>query len=252
MTAFEQPPGGGDLDAPWHLGYLASYDCETTGIDIDEDRIVTAALIVPGREPRTWLADPGVDIPVEASNIHGVTTAHAREHGQPAALVVDEIAEALADEIASRSALVVMNAPFDLSLLDRECARHGLPTVAERPGGGPFAPVVDPLVLDRAADRYRKGKRSLEALAAHYEVKFEGAAHTAGADAQAALDVALAIAAKYPELQVPGTVLHGWQVTWHARWATGYADHLSARGNKRVDIDGRWPLIPFEADTAGA
>lgn len=252
MTTFQQPPGGGDPDAPWHLGYLTSYDCETTGIDIDNDRIVTAALVVPGREPRQWLADPGIDIPVEASNIHKVTTEHAREHGQPAALVIDEIAEAIADEIATRSALIVMNAPFDLSLLDRECARHGLPTVTERLDGDPIAPVVDPLVLDRAADRYRKGKRNLEALAAHYDVKFEGDAHTAGADAQAALDVALAIAVQYPELQVPGRVLHGWQTTWHARWAEGYARHLSARGNQCVDIDGRWPVIPAPAPTEGA
>jgi DNA polymerase-3 subunit epsilon len=247
MTNFQQPPGGGDPDAPWHLGYLASYDCETTGIDIDNDRIVTAALVVPGREPRTWLADPDIDIPAEVARIHGVTTEHARAHGQPAALVVDEIAEAIADELAMRSALIVMNAPFDLSLLDRECARHGLPTVTERLDGDPIAPVVDPLVLDRAADRYRKGKRNLEALAAHYDVKFEGDAHTAGADAQAALNVALAIAERYSELQVPGRVLHGWQTTWHARWAENYARHLSSRGNERVDIDGRWPLIPAGA-----
>jgi DNA polymerase-3 subunit epsilon len=251
MSAFEQPIGGGDLNAPWHLGYLASYDCETTGIDIGHDRIVTAALIVPGREPRTWLADPGIDIPVTASNIHHVTTAHAREHGQPAALVVDEIAEALADEIATRSALVVMNAPFDLSLLDRECARHGLPTVSDRLDGTPVGPVVDPLVLDRAADRYRKGRRTLEDLARHYKVELTDA-HTAAADAQAALDVALAIAEAYPELQVPGRVLHGWQVTWHARWAEGFARHLSARGNERVDVDGRWPVIPAPAAEAEA
>jgi DNA polymerase-3 subunit epsilon len=245
MSAVEQPARGA-LGAPWNLGSLASYDCETTGISIDNDRIVTAALVMPGREPRKWLADPGIDIPKQAAGIHGVSTEHAREHGQPAALVIDEIAEALADELATRSALVVMNAPFDLSLLDRECARHGLPTVAERPGGGPFAPVIDPLVLDRAADRYRKGRRTLEDLARHYGVKLTDA-HTADADAQAALDVALAIAEAFPELQVPGRVLHGWQIAWHARWAEGYARHLSSRGNKRVDVDGRWPVIPAPA-----
>lgn len=249
MSTFEQPIGGGDLAAPWPLGYLASYDCETTGVDVESDRIVTGALVVPGRETRTWLADPGIEIPEGAARIHGVSTERARAEGQPAALVVDEIAEALADEIASRSALVVMNAPFDLTLLDRECRRHGLPTVSDRLDGAPIAPVIDPLVLDRAADKFRKGKRNLQAMCAHYGVTL-AEAHTADADAQAALDVALRIAEEHPQLAVPGSVVHDWQVTWHARWAEGYAQHLGARGNKPVVIDGSWPMVPFEAEGA--
>lgn len=250
MTAFEQPIGGGDLDAPWPLGYLASYDCETTGTDVETDRIVTAALVVPGREPRRWMADPGIEIPTAASDIHKVTTARAREHGQPAALVVDEIAEALADEIASRAALVVMNAPFDLTMLDRECRRHGLKTVSDRLDGAPVAPVIDPLVLDRAADRYRKGKRKLETLAKHYGVTLDDA-HTADADAQAALDVALRIAEKYSKLAVPAAVVHRWQVTWHFRWAEGFEAHKRKTEPDTV-ISRAWPLVPFEAEGASA
>jgi DNA polymerase-3 subunit epsilon len=241
MTAFVQPEQGGVLGAPWHLGYLAGFDTETTGTDVDEARIVSAALVVPGREPRLWLADPQVDIPVEASNVHGITTEHARAHGQPAALVIDEIAEALADELASRASIVIMNAPFDLSILDRECTRHGLPTLADR-NGGPVAPIVDPLVLDRAADKYRKGKRRLEALCAHYGVELTDA-HTAAADAQAALEVAVRIGEKYPELQVDAHQLHAWQIKWHTRWAGPFQEHLR-RLNPDVNVNQFWPLIP--------
>jgi DNA polymerase-3 subunit epsilon len=226
----------------WHLGPLASWDTETTGLNVDTDRIVTAALIRPNGETLRWLADPGVDIPTAASDIHKVTTEHARAHGRPAKEVVDEIADALAGELsAGRAALVVMNAPYDLTLLDRECARHGVPTVAERIRR-PIGPVIDPLVLDRAADKWRKGKRNLEALSKHYGVTLTGA-HQADADAQAALDVALRIADRYPELQAPAEVVHGWQVTMHERWAASYQDYLRRKNPKAV-ADGSWPLVP--------
>ena len=60
--------------------------------------------------------------------------------------------------------VVVYNAPYDLSLLDRECRRNGLEPI-DAPG-----PVIDPLVIDKAVDSYRKGKRTLEVAAAHYRV----------------------------------------------------------------------------------
>jgi DNA polymerase-3 subunit epsilon len=241
---FQQPAQGGILGAPWPDGYLASYDCETTGVDVETDRIVTATLVVPGREPVQWLADPGIDIPTGASDLHGVTTEIARRDGAPAALVVDSIADALADELATRSVLVVMNAPYDLTLLDRECRRYELPTLADRLFGAPVGPIVDPLVLDRAADKYRKGKRNLEALCAEYGVDLTEA-HTSAADAQAALEVALRIADRYPQLRVSAQQLHMWQVEWHRRWAAGFQQHLRKQaGNADTVIDGSWPFRP--------
>lgn len=228
--------------APWNRGPLASYDCETSGLSIETDRIVTAALIKPNGETLRWLADPGVEIPEAATKVHGISTAHARAHGRPAKEVVDQITTALAAELAANTALVVMNAPYDLSLLDRECTRHGLPTLADRTRT--VSPVIDPLVLDRAADRYRKGRRNLEALAAHYGVTLADA-HTADADARAALDVALRIAEERPELQVPAERVHAWQVTWHARWASNYQAHLR-KTNPAAVVDGSWPLIPHQ------
>lgn len=232
-------------ETPWHRGPLASYDCETTGINVDTDRIVTAALIRPNGEVLRWLSDAdGVEIPKVASDIHKVTTEHARAHGRPAKEVVEDIAATLATALGPElgAALVVMNAPFDLTLLDRECARHGVPTVADRLGA--VAPVIDPLVLDRAADKYRKGRRNLESLAAHYGVTLTDA-HTADADAQAALGVALRIAQAFPELQVPGRVVHGWQVTMHERWAADYEAYLK-RSGKPAPVNGSWPLVPAQ------
>ncbi|CAL9348394.1 3'-5' exonuclease DinG [Streptomyces sp. enrichment culture] len=233
------------MNAPvtsWHRGPLASYDCETSGVSVSTDHIVSAALIHPNGQTTQWLSDlDGAEIPKAASDVHGISTEHARAHGRPAKQVVDQIAHALAGELACQAALVVMNAPFDLSLLDAECRRHGVRTVADRLGTW-VSPIVDPLVLDRAVDRFRRGKRTLEALAAHYGVPLTDA-HTADADAAAALDVACAVAEKYPALQVPASVLHDWQVQWHARWAADFQAHLKKSG-KPASIDGSWPVRP--------
>src|SRR5688572_30321416 len=62
---------------------LAVFDLETTGIDVDTCRIVTAHVGVIGAggevvARREWLVDPGVEIPTAASLIHGVSTERAR------------------------------------------------------------------------------------------------------------------------------------------------------------------------------
>jgi DNA polymerase-3 subunit epsilon len=62
---------------------LAVFDLETTGIDVDSCRIVTAHVGVIGPrgevvEQRQWLVDPGIEIPTAATLIHGVTTERAR------------------------------------------------------------------------------------------------------------------------------------------------------------------------------
>lgn len=249
MNAPVQPDLAGHVELPWHRSPLASYDCETSGLNTATDRIVTAALIRANGDTMRWISDAdGVEIPTAASDIHGYTTDIVRSHGRPAKEVVEQVAAAIAGELSAGAALVVMNAPFDLPLLDAECARHGVPSVAECIGR-PIGPVIDPLVLDRAADKFRKGKRNLESLAAHYDVVLTDA-HQADADAQAALDVALRIAEQHEQLQVPARVLHGWQVTMHERWAANYQGFLRRSGKPKAVIDGSWPLRP--ATTGGA
>jgi DNA polymerase-3 subunit epsilon len=228
----------------WHRGPLCSWDTETTGTRTSVDRIVTAALIRSDGTTVRWISDAdGMEVPAEASAIHGYTTQIIREKGRPAKQVVDEITTLLAEELSAGAALVVMNAPFDLSLLDAECARYGLPTLGGR--AGMVGPVVDPLVIDRAADKYRKGRRTLEALAAHYGVELVGA-HQADADARAALEVALRLAEKFPDIQVPAGRLHGWQMQWHREWAAGFEAHLRRSGKPDAVVDGSWPLRPVE------
>ncbi|MGX1116352.1 DNA polymerase III epsilon subunit-like protein [Streptomyces ambofaciens] len=173
----------------WHLKRMAAFDLETTAADPEQARIVTACVVQVGGgqppQPATWVADPGVDIPDEAANIHGYTTERARAEGRPAAEVVEEITAALGQVLAHGIPIVAMNARYDLTVLDRECRRHGLETLLDRYVDSMIWPVIDPFVIDKHVDRYRRGSRTLTALCEHYKVKLDGA-HDSAADAIAA------------------------------------------------------------------
>ncbi|WP_175409375.1 3'-5' exonuclease [Streptomyces sp. TRM64462] len=230
----------------WHGETLVGFDLETTGTEPLEARIVTAAVVeMRGGETharKEWLADPGVRIPAQASAIHGISNERAAGEGRPAREVADEIADALAGYWTRGVPVVAYNAAFDLTLLTAELRRYGLPSLRERLGGAPIGPVVDPYTIDRAVDRYRRGKRNLEAVCAEYGVVLDGA-HEAAADAQAAVRVACAIAERHAAVAVltPGE-LHKRQVEWYAAWATDFQQFLRRKGTPDAVVDPVWPL----------
>ena len=147
----------------WLDDPMVGFDTETTGVATASDRIVTAALITrTGDGPpsvRTWLIDPGIPIPAAASEVHGISTEKARAEGLQPADALAEIAGLLASALGAGIPVVGFNVQYDLSILEAELARNSLPTLAERLGGT-IRPVVDPLVLDRHLDRWRRGSAS--------------------------------------------------------------------------------------------
>ncbi|MFJ8358266.1 3'-5' exonuclease [Streptomyces sp. NPDC093984] len=230
----------------WHRELLIGFDLETTGTDPYEARIVTGAVIeVKDGEPlgrRDWLADPGVEIPADAVAVHGISNERAMAEGRPADRVADAIAEVLVAYWRTGVPVVAYNAAFDLTLLSAELRRHGLPSLRDRLGGLAPAPVIDPYTIDRWADRYRRGKRNLEAVCAEYGVALESA-HNAGADALAAARLAAAIAGRHPKVAALGPAeLHRRQIEWYADWAADFQDFLRAKGDAEAVVDGTWPL----------
>ncbi|WP_369212456.1 3'-5' exonuclease [Streptomyces flavofungini] len=230
----------------WHQELMVGFDLETTGTDPAHSRIVTAAVVeLKAGETlghRTWLADPGVSIPADAVAVHGITDERAAADGRPA----DEVAGALADVLTSYwlagVPVVAYNAVFDLSLLSAELRRYGLPSLRERLGGAEPGPVIDPYTIDRSADRYRRGKRNLEAVCTEYGVVLE-TAHDALADALAAVRLAGAIADRHPKIAALGPAeLHRRQTEWYARWAADFQAFLRGKGNAEAVVDGIWPL----------
>jgi DNA polymerase III subunit epsilon len=238
-------PGGPWPDASWVRGPLLGFDTETTGLDVAHDRIVTAALVLRAadgtRTVRTWLLDPGVAIPVEASDIHGITTTDARAHGRDPVGALEEIAAILVQQVRDGVPLVAYNAAFDLSLLDVELARYGLPTVPDRLGR-PVSPVLDPLLLDRWLDGAREGKRRLGDLCALYGIEGDGDLHTADVDVLATLDVLDAQLVRHPHLRgVALDALHAAQAGAHRRWAERVNAERAASPDGRPPTPTSWP-----------
>ncbi|MFJ4900104.1 3'-5' exonuclease [Streptomyces sp. NPDC088727] len=232
----------------WYEGPLAAFDTETTGVDVEGDRIVSAALVVQdsagGRMRVTrWLVNPGVPVPAGATEIHGLTDDHLQRNGRWPAPVVEEIARALAEQSAAGRPLVVMNAPFDLTLLDRELKRHRASSLAGYLGNASLC-VLDPRVLDKHLDRYRKGRRTLTDLCELYGVVLDGA-HDAAADASASLELVRAVARRFAtrlERLTPAE-LHTLQAGWHAAQARGLQAWFTKSGTPET-VDPAWPLRP--------
>lgn len=215
----------------WADGPLCSFDLESTSADPEAARIVTATVvrIWPGTDPivRNWLVAVDEAIPAEATEVHGVTTEYAQSNGRPLVEVVEEISEELAGawELL-RMPVIAFNASYDLTVLCRERQRCGLRGLRVSPD---YTPVVDPLVLDRRVDRYRRGKRTLTAACEHYGVELLDA-HTSAADALAAARVAWCIARRHPEIgRLPLAELHTAQCGWHAEAQRSFADYLRTK-----------------------
>lgn len=239
----------------WTDGPMCSWDTETTGKDPETARIVTTATaaIRPGEATQTteWLVDPGIEIPAEATAVHGISTEHAREHGAKAEAAISALVLQLLAEALQGVPLVIYNAKYDLTVLDRECRRYGLETLTEEcRAHGVDLFIIDPFVIDKAVDKYRKGKRTLSVTAEHYGITLtEDEAHTAAGDCLAAARVAWKVGRAYSEV---GTLsleqLMRFQAEAHAKWAEGFEQYLREKKDQPDAVVSRdWPLVEVSA-----
>ena len=105
-------------------------------------------------------------------------------------------------------------------------------------------------VLDRKLDRWRKGKRTLGAAAAHYKVR-QDEAHTASGDCFTAARVAYKIASTYPKIaQMNLAALQVFQEEAHFEWAEDFEAYLRKQGREDAHIERSWPIIPSGAGVA--
>ena len=215
---------------------MLAFDLETTSANPKEARIVTSALVrIDGRDVQKveHLADPGIEIPQEATNVHGITTEKARAEGRPHEEVLKDTVEAIKAAWEDGLTLIVYNAAFDLTVL--------------RSLTGDFTvtgPVYDPYVIDRVSDKWRKGKRTLGAVCEHYGVEL-GNAHEATADALAAARVAWKqVRQHYPNLaQMDENELMEFQaVKWYED-RVAFKKYLEGKGRDASDVSTAWPLI---------
>jgi DNA polymerase-3 subunit epsilon len=260
------------MAANWHLGPMLAFDTETTGVDVENDRIVTVttAMLRPGAQPEisSSLIAVDVDIPEGATKVHGITTEHARANGEKPTAVLPYVAADIALAMTHGIPVVAMKATFDLTILDRELRRNGIDTLPDRLDGR-LGPVLDVYVIDKYLEPYRGGKRTLTDLCKVYGVRHDGA-HDATEDALAAARIAWRIGQRtqlsvddlvglYRDRKRPTEVarnverlgrlsladLHTAQVGWCREQCDSLRAYFDDRDQKHDGVPGDWPMYPY-------
>ncbi|MBE9473074.1 MAG: 3'-5' exonuclease [Chloroflexi bacterium] len=165
---------------------LVSIDLETTGVDVENDRILQIALITlhpdGKRDSKCRLIDPGVPIPKEATAVHGIRT--------------EDIVGKLAFSLVARSLQKLLSgcditgynvAGFDVPMLSAEFKRCGITWPEEG------TKIVDSM----AVFRVQEPQKLAQALKFYTGRDIGDDAHDAEVDASAALDVLLGQAQRY-------------------------------------------------------
>lgn len=220
---------------------LAVFDTETTGVDVDAARIVTASIAVLDSsgavtERHDWVIDPLIEIPAAAAAVHGITTEIARETGMQPHVGIEQMHGVLRNLFDRGLAVTAYNAPYDFSILAREAKRYSLSPIE-----APY-PVIDPMIIDKQLDRYRRGKRTLTATIEHYGISI-GQAHDAGEDAIAAGRLAQKLAAQFVN-ELPSDVeeLFNLQRRWAAEQASSFQEWMRKNNKPDFVADGDWPI----------
>lgn len=215
------------------------FDTESTGIDVENDRIVQIVAGLANRqgeiiEYREWFINPGIPVPKEASDVHGFSDEFLQANGSDPAKALQEFDDY--HLLNSYLPLVAYNASFDISMMHYELVRHGVSDswgrwVSEQ------AEIFDPYVVDRAMDKYRKGGRKLLNVAEHYRIAFDpDALHNAKADVELTAKVAVAVRNKF------GRPSNEEQARMHKNWAKGFKVYLARQGKPTNDVSEDWPL----------
>ncbi|MEV5068875.1 DNA polymerase III subunit epsilon [Microbacterium sp. LMI12-1-1.1] len=236
---------------------LVPFDTETTGTDVENDRIVQAFLGLMGpdghwQKAQTWLINPGVPVPEGAARVHGLSTEHLQQHGNPdVRSVLEQIRSIIVAEVYDRPdvALVIYNAQFDTTILNAELRRHGLEEIDYS-----RVNVIDPLVLDKRIYKFRRGSgaRKLTAVAPIYGVPVEENAHDASADCLMAGRVALQqLRHEYLQGQTITRLQH-YQRVWKAEQSADLEKWFRTkapadRRDPNLVIPRDWPIIPAAA-----
>lgn len=267
------------MSAWWEQGFEV-LDTETDSADPEQARLasICRAMVNPtARTTDVRNALVAIEMPDEASKVNGLTTELLMAEGKPAADLLDEFCADLAASLVLDIPVVIMNAPYDLCVLDRDCRRNGVPTIGDRLEG---KPIVDPAVLDKRVVKFRRrvspaqGARCLKTLAQVHGVGWDDdLAHTAEYDALQAGRVVWQLMRRFPYLaSLTLEELHAAQVEWYAeqseslsqffRRSANEAEHRAGKATNeaeraiavqdaetlRAKADGvtlDWPLRPF-------
>lgn len=168
---------------------LCFFDLETTGINVSSDRIVEISVlkIYPNgnKESRTWLVNPGIKIPQEAINVHGITNE----------MVVNE---PNFSEIAHEVKLMINNC--DLAGYNSD--KFDIPLLAEELLRADIDFDIDNIhTIDVQNIFHKMEQRTLAAAYKYYCGKILDNAHSSKVDTLATYEVLESQLMKYSELE---------------------------------------------------
>ncbi|AOW21918.1 3'-5' exonuclease [Urechidicola croceus] len=168
---------------------IVFFDLETTGINIANDRIVEISIlkVFPNgnKESKTWLVNPEIEIPKEASDIHGIT--NERVVTEP---TFKELASQVSDMIKGCDLAGFNSNRFDIPLLAEEMLRAEVDF-----------DMKNRLAIDVQTIFHKKEQRTLTAGYKFYCDKDLTDAHSAEADTNATYEILLAQLEKYEDLE---------------------------------------------------
>ena len=160
-----------NLDRP-----LAAWDVETTGVDSETDRIVSFGVVVlgPDGSRKEWqtLINPGMPIPKEASDIHGITDEMVKDSPTFSA-----VASTIVNGLRNKDFLLFNGRALDLNIMDAELRRCGMKL-----------DVSDTKIIDVFSIFQQKNPRDLSACVRQYTGRDHDSAHGALDDAIGTLD----------------------------------------------------------------
>ena len=167
---------------------LATFDLETTGVNVAEDRIVEISIIKlnpdGSEETLTELVNPEIPIPVEAAAVHGITNQKVAD--KP---TIKELAPKIIEFIGDADLSGYNCLKFDVPLLMEEFLRNDID----------FS-MKNRKVVDVQNIFHKMEQRTLVAAYKFYCDGDLTNAHSAEADTRATLEVLKAQVEKYDEL----------------------------------------------------
>lgn len=167
---------------------LCIFDLETTGVNVGKDRIVEICILKinpdGSKESKTWLVNPEMPIPKEASDVHGITDEKVKNSP-----TFNELAPKIIEMISGCDLGGFNSNRFDVPLLAEELLRAGMDFDLSK-----FR------LVDAQTIYHKKEPRTLSAAYQFYCDKTLENAHSAEADVWATFEVLDAQVGKYEDV----------------------------------------------------
>jgi DNA polymerase-3 subunit epsilon len=168
---------------------ICFFDLETTGTDITKDRIVEIAIIKVfpngNKESKTWLVNPTIPIPYQATAIHGIS--NEKVANEP---TFSDLAPMIHNMIKDSDLAGFNSDRFDIPLLAEELLRAEVDF-----------DMKNRVSVDVQTIFHKKEERTLSAAFKFYCGESLENAHSAQADTHATYEILKAQLDRYPDLE---------------------------------------------------